>query len=62
MYIRPNLLWHYEIMNVRPAEWKLFFHVCPDPAQVGAGCPLFAWCEEKVEDKVLVEVQNESLF
>jgi hypothetical protein len=22
----------------------------------------FAWCEEKVEDKVLVEVQNESLF
>jgi hypothetical protein len=38
MYIRPNLLWHYEIMNVRPAEWKLFFHVCPDPAQVGATC------------------------
>jgi hypothetical protein len=22
----------------------------------------FAWCEEKVEDKVLVEVQNESIF
>jgi hypothetical protein len=45
---------------------ETFFHVCPGPcaseSYVHWAALYFAWCEEKVEDKVLVEVQNESLF